>query len=83
MTNNNLHNLMTQMTQEQKSLWRIEKHYIEEAVSEEEKALWEKMKEDFLLKTSAELAKKYDEESNSVSRTMFYNHLRDKIEKKI
>jgi len=34
------------MTQEQKSLWRIEKHYIEEAVSEEEKALWEKMKED-------------------------------------
>jgi len=41
------------------------------------------MKEDFLLKTSAELAKKYDEESNSVSRTMFYNHLRDKIEKKI
>lgn len=46
MTNNNLHNLMTQMTQEQKSLWRIEKHYIEEAGSDEEKALWEKMKED-------------------------------------
>ncbi|MFT5359877.1 MAG: hypothetical protein ACI88L_000342 [Candidatus Paceibacteria bacterium] len=46
MTNNNLHNLMTQMTQEQKSLWRIEKHYIEEAGSDEEKALWEKMRDD-------------------------------------
>ncbi len=46
MTNNNLHNLMIQMTQEQKSLWRIEKHYIAEAGSDEERELWEKMKED-------------------------------------
>ncbi len=46
MTQNNLHNLMTQMTQEQKSLWRIEKHYINEAGSDEEKALWEAMRED-------------------------------------
>ena len=46
MTNNNLHNLMTQITQEQKSLWRIEKHYIEEAGSDDEKALWEKMRKD-------------------------------------
>jgi hypothetical protein len=43
---NNLHNLMTQMVQEQKSLWRIEKHYINEAETSEEKALWEEMQED-------------------------------------
>ncbi len=46
MTNNNLHNLMSQMTTEQKSLWRIENHYIKEAGSAEERAFWEKMKED-------------------------------------
>jgi hypothetical protein len=43
---NNLHNLMTQMVQEQKSLWRIEKHYINEAETPEEKALWEEMQKD-------------------------------------
>jgi len=46
MTNNNLHNLMTQLVQEQKSLWRIENNYIEEAGSAEERAFWEEMKED-------------------------------------
>lgn len=46
MTQNNLHNIMTQMVQEQKSLWRIEKFYIGEAETVEEKALWEAMKED-------------------------------------
>ena len=46
MTNNNLHNLMSQLTTEQKSLWRIENHYIEEAGSAEERTFWEEMKED-------------------------------------
>ncbi len=46
MTENNLHNLMTQMTQEQKSLWRIEKHYISEAESNKEKAMWESLQDD-------------------------------------
>lgn len=42
MTKNNLHNLMTQMIQEQKSLWRIEKNYINEAGSDAEKEFWER-----------------------------------------
>jgi hypothetical protein len=46
MTENNLHNLMTQMTQEQKSLWRIENNYINEASSDEEKTFWQNMKAD-------------------------------------
>jgi hypothetical protein len=46
MTNNNLHNLMTQLVQEQKSLWRIENNYVEEAGTSEERAFWEEMKED-------------------------------------
>ncbi|MDH5442336.1 MAG: hypothetical protein OEX08_01905 [Candidatus Nomurabacteria bacterium] len=46
MTNNNLHNLMTQMTQEQKSAWRIEKHYMDESGSDEEKAFWESLLSD-------------------------------------
>jgi hypothetical protein len=46
MTENNLHNLMTQMTQEQKSLWRIENNYINEASSDEEKSFWQDMKAD-------------------------------------
>ena len=37
---------MSQMTTEQKSLWRIENHYIEEAGTAEERAFWEEMKED-------------------------------------
>jgi hypothetical protein len=41
MTQNNLHNLMTQMIQEQKSLWRIENNYIKEAGSDAEKGFWE------------------------------------------
>ena len=43
MTPNNIHNLMTQMTQEQKSLWRIEQNYIKEAGSDVEKEFWEKL----------------------------------------
>lgn len=46
MTSNNIHNLMSQMTTEQKSLWRIENHYIEEAGTPEERAFWEEMKDD-------------------------------------
>jgi hypothetical protein len=40
---NSQYNLMTQLIQEQKSLWRIEKHYIAEAASDEEKSFWERM----------------------------------------
>lgn len=45
MTENNLHNLMTQMTQEQKSLWRIERNYINEAETDEEKTMWELLRD--------------------------------------
>lgn len=43
MNNNHLYNLMTQLTQEAKSLWRIEKHYLNEAETEEERVLWKNM----------------------------------------
>lgn len=60
MDNNHLYNLMTQLTQEMKSLWRIEKHYLEEAESEEEKVLWRNMKDDKAnhIKELKELVKK-------------------------
>lgn len=44
--NNHLYNLMTQVIQEQKSLWRIQKHYQSEANSDEEKNFWSKMETD-------------------------------------
>jgi hypothetical protein len=34
---------MTQVTQEGKSLWRIENHYVNEAISDEEKTFWQEM----------------------------------------
>lgn len=40
---NHLYNLMTQMTTEQKSLWRIKKHYLDETNSEEEKVFWKNL----------------------------------------
>ena len=43
MEHNNIYNLMTQMTQESKSLWRIKNNYIAEAETEEMKAFWTKM----------------------------------------
>jgi len=43
MEHNNIYNLMTQMTQESKSLWRIKNNYITEAETEEMKAFWTKM----------------------------------------
>lgn len=34
---------MNQLVQEQKSLWRIERNYLQEAGSDEERALWEEL----------------------------------------
>lgn len=39
--NNNLYNLMTQLVQEQKSLWRIQSEYTKDAGKDKElKAFW-------------------------------------------
>jgi len=47
MMSNSLYNLMLQCVQEQKSLWRIQKHYIDDAQNDgEERSFWEKMAED-------------------------------------
>ncbi|MFA5934080.1 MAG: hypothetical protein WC795_02560 [Candidatus Paceibacterota bacterium] len=47
MIHNNLHNLMTQMTTESKSLWRIKNHYVKDAEeSPEAQTFWKKMIED-------------------------------------
>lgn len=43
---NHIYNLMTQMTIEQKSLWRIKKYYLEETNSEEEKVFWKNLIQD-------------------------------------
>ena len=40
MEQNHTYNLMHQLTQESKSLWRIKNNYHSEAISEEEKAFW-------------------------------------------
>jgi hypothetical protein len=41
MKNNNLYNLMTQLVQEQKSLWRIKNEYAKDAAKNKElKAFW-------------------------------------------
>ncbi len=42
--NNHDFNIINQLVQEQKSLWRIENHYITEAKSKEEQAFWKKLK---------------------------------------
>lgn len=41
--NNHAYNILTQLTQEMKSAWRIEKHYIPESESDEEQVLWERI----------------------------------------
>jgi hypothetical protein len=46
MEHNNTYNLMTQMTQESKSLWRIKKVYLKEAKSKDMKAFWTKLAKD-------------------------------------
>jgi hypothetical protein len=39
--NNNLYNLMMQLTQEQKSLWRIKNDYLKDSAKDKElKAFW-------------------------------------------
>jgi hypothetical protein len=42
--NNATFNLINQLTQEQKSLWRINEHYLPEAANDHEKELWESLK---------------------------------------
>jgi hypothetical protein len=43
MQENNVYNLMTQITQESKSLWRIKNNYVSEASSDEQKVFWSKL----------------------------------------
>lgn len=44
--NNNLFNLMNQLTQELKSLWRIEQEYIRDAETDEQRSFWETLADD-------------------------------------
>ncbi len=46
METNNVYNLMHQLTQESKSLWRITHNYMTEAVTDEEKVFWETLAKD-------------------------------------
>jgi hypothetical protein len=46
MESNNTYNLMTQMTQESKSLWRIKNQYMTEAATDAERAFWSKLMTD-------------------------------------
>ena len=46
MENNTVYNLMTQITQESKSLWRIVNHYQKEASTTELQAFWDKLAKD-------------------------------------
>lgn len=41
---NHAFNLMNQLVQEQKSLWRIEGHYIPEATKKAELSFWKKLR---------------------------------------
>lgn len=46
-TSDHVYNLMTQLTQENKSLWRIERQYaVNDDNCDECNALWEKMKKE-------------------------------------
>ena len=62
MNDNNLYNLMHQLTQEQKSLWRIKNHYPQDAGDNQDiKEFWmnlEKEKEQHIVDIK-ELIKKY------------------------
>lgn len=40
MKDNNLYNLMTQLTQESRSLWRIKNEYVKDAKDKELRAFW-------------------------------------------
>ncbi len=46
METNNVYNLLNQLTQESKSLWRIKKNYIKEAKTKASKDFWKKMVKD-------------------------------------
>jgi hypothetical protein len=46
METNNVYNLMHQLTQESKGLWRITNNYMSEAVTPEEKEFWTRLKAD-------------------------------------
>lgn len=46
MENNNVYNLMNQMTQESKSLWRIKKLYTKDAKTKASKDFWSRMTKD-------------------------------------
>ena len=47
MLDNHLYNLMLQMTEENKSLWRMKNHYVKDAGDCPDcKAFWEKMEKD-------------------------------------
>jgi len=47
MLDNNTYNLMAQLNEEHKSLWRIKKHYLKDSgKSKEAKAFWTKMTKD-------------------------------------
>ncbi|MEI6022445.1 MAG: hypothetical protein WCQ32_01210 [bacterium] len=43
MEQNNIYNLMNQITQESKSLWRIKNNYQKEAKNKDLKAFWTKL----------------------------------------
>lgn len=43
MEHNTTYNLMNQLTQESKSLWRITNVYMKEAADDEQKAFWQKL----------------------------------------
>jgi len=43
METNNTYNLMHQLTQESKSLWRIQNNYQNESLTDEEKVFWTKL----------------------------------------
>jgi len=43
--NNHDFNIINQLVQEQKSLWRIENHYTNEARNEEETAFWNRVRQ--------------------------------------
>lgn len=43
MEHNTTYNLMNQLTQESKSLWRITNVYMKEAADDEQKTFWQKL----------------------------------------
>lgn len=62
MEKNNLYNILTQLTQEQKSHWRISKDYASDAKNTPElKAFWKKLakEKEAHIKELQELIKKY------------------------